>query len=252
MESYTDISLHHTLLSKEESDALYNELVKLPFWQKQLLRDDGVTHTIERKMAYIDERASDYHYANLLLKGNTWKDGPVELMTALKKVSEFCGHEFNSVLLNLYENNKDEIRWHSDKEKQLGDEPLIACLNLGATRKFSFRNKETNERFDYPVAAGDLLVMGTRCQKRYLHAILKDNEATGARISLTFRKTWPEDLNEVAYKLYFEQHSGPGGTYLPKYTFEEFLEEAKKDSVFETDWWQLAKEVIDGKATTTN
>lgn len=94
------------------------------------------------------------------------------------------------MLLNLYENGKDEIRWHSDKEDQLGDEPVIACVNLGATRKFHFLEKETGNKKFYNVANGDLLIMGDQCQKKFLHAILKEKDVTEPRISLTYRKVY--------------------------------------------------------------
>jgi len=96
------------------------------------------------------------------------------------------------VLLNLYEDGKDEIGWHFDKEKQLGPEPLIVCLNLGAGRKFSFKNKVDKTLIkEYWVQAGDLLVMGRECQKNWFHAILKDLSITQPRISLTFRWVYP-------------------------------------------------------------
>ena len=66
-------------------------------------------------------------------------------------------------------------------------------MNLGATRKFWFRKKESgSEKFFYEVENGDLLIMGENCQKNYLHAILKEPEVKEPRISLTYRFNFEE------------------------------------------------------------
>lgn len=48
---------------------------------------------------------------------------------------------FNSVLINLYRNDKDSVSWHSDDEMTLGICPTIASVSLGETRKFEIRPK---------------------------------------------------------------------------------------------------------------
>ncbi|CAL1286071.1 unnamed protein product [Larinioides sclopetarius] len=50
--------------------------------------------------------------------------------------------KLNSVLLNLYRNEKDSVAWHSDDELSLGICPTIASVSLGTTRKFEMRPKE--------------------------------------------------------------------------------------------------------------
>jgi len=149
--------------------------------------DDKVK--IKRKMAYVFEKPVIYNYAKFWFQGEVWNP----CLTYIKeRVEEHTGKEFNSVLLNLYEDGRDEIKWHSDKEDTLGDNPVIACVNLGATRKFWFLNKDTGEKSFVEVADGDLLVMTEDCQENYLHAILKEKEVTTPRISLTFRYNFPE------------------------------------------------------------
>ena len=66
-------------------------------------------------------------------------------------------------------------------------------MNFGATRKFWFLNKATNEKFYHELNNGDLLVMGENCQQNYLHAILKDSTVKEPRISLTFRFNHPHE-----------------------------------------------------------
>lgn len=116
-------------------------------WRDTLSKDDGAVQKLNRKMAYMFEYPVDYKYAGLTLPGIPWEKSAVEIKSVLEDhlFSEFEGpahkFKFNSVLLNLYEDGRDTIRWHSDKESQLGKNPVIACVNLGATRTFSFMRK---------------------------------------------------------------------------------------------------------------
>jgi alkylated DNA repair dioxygenase AlkB len=154
-------------------------------WHEKLLATDGSFVKIKRKMGYMSEKPTLYKYANLSFGGNRFTPGMEEFIKSLNLAT---GRNFNSVLLNWYKNGKDEIKWHSDKEAQLGENPTIYALNLGATRKFWFLNKATGEKSFYLVSNGDLLKMNEGCQADYLHAILPEKGITEPRISLTFRE----------------------------------------------------------------
>lgn len=58
-----------------------------------------------------------------------------------ERIEEFSGYAFNSLLCNLYRNEKDSVDWHSDDEPSLGKNPIIASLSFGATRTFEMRKK---------------------------------------------------------------------------------------------------------------
>lgn len=49
--------------------------------------------------------------------------------------------DLNSVLMNLYRNEKDSVAWHSDDELTMGVRPTIASISLGSVRKFEMRPK---------------------------------------------------------------------------------------------------------------
>jgi alkylated DNA repair dioxygenase AlkB len=97
---------------------------------------------------------------------------------------------FNSVLLNRYRDGRDSMSFHSDNEVQLGPEPVIASLSLGAPRTFQFRRIGGRGRLNGRLTHGSLLVMHGRSQADWQHAIPKE-PASGARINLTFRHTRP-------------------------------------------------------------
>lgn len=58
-----------------------------------------------------------------------------------ERIEELTGYTFNSLLCNLYRNEKDSVDWHSDDEPSLGKNPIIASLSFGATRTFEMRKK---------------------------------------------------------------------------------------------------------------
>jgi len=171
--------------TKDQFKSLVNEIA----WHEELTSTlDGSKVKINRKMAYVSDIPTKYTYANLEFPGEVWNKTLIEIRDQVNKEMKL---NFNSVLLNWYKDGKDEIKWHSDKEEIIGPNPIIACINLGATRKFWFRQKVFgSEKFFHNVNDGDLLIMGDNCQANYLHAILKEKEVLKPRISLTFRKVF--------------------------------------------------------------
>ena len=77
--------------------------------------------------------------------------------------------------------------WHSDDEAVLGDNPDIASLSFGATRKFAFRHKADGEKVALFLQHGQLIVMRGATQAHWQHAILKSRKIHAPRVNLTFR-----------------------------------------------------------------
>ena len=81
-------------------------------------------------------------------------------LESLKAICEQkAGKSFNSLLLNLYRNGDDKVSWHSDNESELGYEPCIASLSLGAVRRFKFRHLESREVVECSLPPGSLVVL---------------------------------------------------------------------------------------------
>ncbi len=180
--TYIPKFLHHA-----DANYYYNVCLNDTNWQIPV-NTEGKTSKVKRKMAYKSVSGINYNYANMTLKGEPWPLYMDDLSEHIEHRLDLENYGINSVLLNLYEDGRSEIRWHSDKEEQLGLNPIIPTLVVGSTRKFWFMNKETGEKTFYSMSHGDLLVMGPNCQQNYLHAILKESEVKEPRISLTFRK----------------------------------------------------------------
>jgi alkylated DNA repair dioxygenase AlkB len=105
---------------------------------------------------------------------------------------------FDGVTAILYRNGEDFQGLHSDRELRWLDETLIAILVLGAARPFRFRPRrdvnDPQQRADesedvvlHP-GHGDLMVMGGRCQRDWLHGV-PAAPTEEPRVSLTWRWT---------------------------------------------------------------
>jgi len=107
----------------------------------------------------------------------------------LDRVRAHTGGAFNHVLVNRYRDGLDSMGLHADAEPELGPDPLVAIVSLGATRRLVIRprRKQDRERHDLPLGHGALLVMGGTCQRFYVHGVPRQPAAAGERISLTFR-----------------------------------------------------------------
>lgn len=170
--------------SQEESNKYFAKLSNELPWEKDLHLVGGGTKKIKRSMCHFGDNIGPYKYANFILPTHTFTP---TLDRLRNEVACYLSVPFNSVLCNYYADGKGGIRWHSDNEVQLGEDPIIAMINLGATRHFHMLRKNTGERMVYPLANGDLFVMLKDCQKNWLHAILPESGIIEPRISLTFR-----------------------------------------------------------------
>ncbi|MGH1342915.1 MAG: alpha-ketoglutarate-dependent dioxygenase AlkB [Nannocystales bacterium] len=88
----------------------------------------------------------------------------------------------------LYRDGRDSVGFHRDDEMLYLEKTVIAGLSLGAERPVSFMSKAHDVRHDVRLGAGDLYVMGGRCQADWLHAVHKV-ESAGPRISVVWRWT---------------------------------------------------------------
>ena len=79
--------------------------------------------------------------------------------------------------------------WHADNEAELGSQPVIASLSLGAARRFVLKNpREPSRKLEIALPHGSLLVMGGDTQQNYRHALPRTAKPVGERINLTFRR----------------------------------------------------------------
>ena len=108
----------------------------------------------------------------------------------MARVVEHTQVPFNHVLINRYRDGSDSIGLHADDEPELGPDPVVATLSLGATRRFVLkpRRARSGRSRSVDVHHGSLLVMGGTCQRHYVHGVTRQSDVASERISLTFRR----------------------------------------------------------------
>lgn len=180
-----DILHKKEFLTEEESQALFDWIMENIQWtQVQYPKYNKTIKTPRLTTCFgfhTEEIPSDFHG----YKPEAIPDG---LKAIKKKVEQYCGSDFNYILMSLYRDGNDSISYHSDDERFLGKNPTIASLSLGQERRFHLKHKETKERHSYDLSNGSLIVMQGNTQHDWLHAVPKSKKPLGMRINMTFRK----------------------------------------------------------------
>ena len=111
------------------------------------------------------------------------------MLTIERRIEDLAHTAFNSVLLNLYRSGQDGIGWHADNEPELGNNPIIASVSFGETRRFQLRHRSDSqvEKIESPLTPGSLLVMLGTTQHYWQHQVPKTAKQISERINLTFR-----------------------------------------------------------------
>jgi alkylated DNA repair dioxygenase AlkB len=180
-----DIDYIEGFYSPNDAAAMFAALQQSLAWRKDDIVLFGKSVPIPRLQAWYGDNNLQYRYSNLTLTTQPW----ISHLLAIKaKLNEYCHHEFNAVLANLYRNEKDSVGWHSDDEPELGKMPTIASLSFGATREFQLKHKVTGMKKNILLNSGSLLIMQGKTQHYWQHCLPKRTRAIAPRINLTFRK----------------------------------------------------------------
>ena len=153
-------------------------------WKQESMNMYGKQVLFPRLTAWYGENDKPYSFSGIKLNPTSWSKELIEIKNLIEPA---CNVEFNSVLLNLYRDGNDSISWHTDAEKELGKNPLIASVNFGAERKFQIRHNETHETHDIILKHGSLLIMKGELQHFWKHQVPKQKTVLKERINLTFR-----------------------------------------------------------------
>lgn len=170
--------------SRAESDLLLKSLRNNIVWKQESMNMYGKKIDFPRLTAWYGNNDKPYSFSGITLQPLPWTS---EILTIKNKIEPVAKTVFNSVLLNLYRDGNDSISWHTDAEKELGLNPVIASVNFGATRKFQLRHIKTKEKLEIELTHGSLLIMQGELQHFWQHQVPKTSKPVGERINLTFR-----------------------------------------------------------------
>jgi alkylated DNA repair dioxygenase AlkB len=180
-----NVRFYLTALTPQEADNHFSALMSETLWREEKVFVWGKWHNQPRLVAWYGDEGADYTYSGASLQPLPWT---ARLSALRKRIETLSGAHFNSVLLNLYRNERDYMGWHSDDEPELGEEPIIASLSLGASRTFQFKRKDKTEALkNLQLTSGSVLLMAGPTQKNWVHGIRKETRPQAPRINLTFR-----------------------------------------------------------------
>lgn len=178
------VNYYRNVLTHNEANRYFDLLLQNILWRNDEAVIFGKHIVAKRKVAWYGDSDYLYTYSNTTKQALVWTK---ELSDLKQRVEEVTGTKFNSCLLNLYHNGDEGIAWHSDDEKPLGENSIIASLSFGAERKFSFKHKHTKQTISVVLEHGSLLIMKDATQTNWLHSLPKSKKITRPRINLTFR-----------------------------------------------------------------
>jgi len=168
-----------------EADLLLQQLLKEIDWKQESMNMYGKKVLFPRLMAWHGDAGSTYAFSGNAYHPQPWTP---PLLKIKQRIEPVAGVHFNSVLLNLYRNGKDAMGWHADDEPELGPDPVIASVNLGATRRFMLRYKTDHQlKYELELQHGSLLIMKGTLQHYWQHQVPKTALTLPSRINLTFR-----------------------------------------------------------------
>ncbi|MDQ3288163.1 MAG: alpha-ketoglutarate-dependent dioxygenase AlkB [Pseudomonadota bacterium] len=172
-------------LGRGDADALFGALRRELEWEVHRIRLFGRTVDSPRLSCWTGDPDARYRYSGADFEPHPW---PAVLLPIRDRLSGELGTGFNSVLANLYRSGTDAMGWHSDDERELDPQPVIASVSLGATRRFVLRHRtQPDRKLALELAPGSLLVMAGDTQRHYRHALPRTRRVVGERINLTFR-----------------------------------------------------------------
>lgn len=180
------LELWPDFIPQPERASLFGALsASIPFERKQI-RVFGRSVDQPRLTAWIGDADAVYTYSGVRNDPLPW---PPLLAALRERVAATVGVPFNSVLCNLYRNGADSMGMHADRERELGERPVIASLSLGTVRRFQLRHRKLRAvGLDLDLPDGSLLVMRGALQQHYRHGVPRQPKIAGARMNLTFRR----------------------------------------------------------------
>jgi alkylated DNA repair dioxygenase AlkB len=172
-------------LDNNEADFWFDYLVaSIPF-QSGDIKLFGKTYNKPRLEAFFADGNLSYSYSGQQLNTQLITKELKELKSRVESVSQL---DFNAILVNLYRDGEDSNGWHADNEKELGNDPLIASVSLGAERIFEMQHIHSKKRIKLTLEHGSLLCMLQGSQRFWKHQLPKDKKVNSPRMNLTFRK----------------------------------------------------------------
>ncbi|MDC0088382.1 alpha-ketoglutarate-dependent dioxygenase AlkB [Porticoccaceae bacterium] len=183
-ERQSSIAFWPNWLDTKRADLLLSKAIKTIDWRSDSIKIVGKTIPIPRLQQWFGDPSTSYTYSNIRLQAVSFPDWIDQLREQIETQAD---KRFNRALVNYYRDGLDSVDWHADDEPELGFEPVIASVSLGAERVFQLRHNITKERLAISLPHGSLLVMGAGIQSYWQHRVAKTKTVDRPRVNFTFR-----------------------------------------------------------------
>lgn len=149
-----------------------------------------------RKEYFMAEEPTTYTYGtpphDHAYTSGLWHPAVVGAMSYL---NDRFHTKYNVCFLNRYDDEKNQLGWHSDDSPGMLHEHPIAVVSFGEPREIWVREKGASgvvpNEDRYLLESGSLFVMPPGFQRTHQHRIPKGSKKMGPRVSLTFRRYVP-------------------------------------------------------------
>jgi len=191
------------IFTEDEADEIYDYLLTKEIeYHKPYKRFNRMVKVPRGQASYTLSEKIHYNY------GNTAGGSPVNevmderLKEITRRVNEATGNNYNTILMNVYKDGRDNIALHQDKEFQWVPGTGFATVAFGVARPFQIEHNDTKEKQRILHRKGLCIEMPYPMNQHYKHGI-PTCSTDQCRISLTFREVRPSEARG--------EGSDPGG-----------------------------------------
>ena len=179
-----EIISYEKFINTADADRIFSSALNEIPWETSTIKMYGKEVPIPRLQCWIGDPGCEYGYSGKSLQRYNFFEPLIEIRSLIQNQ---LGIYFNSVLANLYRDGNDSMGFHADDEPELGNNPVIASLSLGAERPLVFQNKDKTETKTFDQPHGSLMLMQGVTQSAWKHGIRKSKKISEPRINFTFR-----------------------------------------------------------------
>ena len=132
-----------------------------------------------------------------------------DIIENIKNISKIEGLELNNAMVELYDSQYRDMKFHSDQSLDLAENSYICVFscyddpnNPSDVRKLKIKEKTTELCSEILLEHNSVVIFSTDTNKKYVHKIvLETNKSTNKWFGITFRlsKTFIQFVNEIPY-----------------------------------------------------
>lgn len=157
-----------------------------------LLGLEWLSVTDARKEYFMSDEPRSYTYGQGEFAREYHSREYSEEVASIRDELNADGSGYNVCFLNRYDNQRNQLGWHSDDSPMMDGDHPIAVVSFGVEREIWWRKigdkGETPKENRKLLASGSLFIMPAGFQSTHQHRIPKCDRECGVRISLTLRR----------------------------------------------------------------